>query len=102
MLGSPPRCFAGQIASSPKFTYAVSKNCEQRRWAKTVGKDGGQRRWAMAAGKFDLLRHRHHFITHDPNTALGAMLLECGYPSSIVSSRVTSSTSEPKHGEIGQ
>ena len=89
MLGSPPRCFAGQIASSPKFTYAVSKNCEQRRWA-------------MAAGKFDLLRHRHHFITHDPNTALGAMLLECGYPSSIVSSRVTSSTSEPKHGEIGQ
>jgi len=56
----------------------------------------------MAAGKFDLLRHRHHFITHDPNTALGAMLLECGYPSSIVSSRVTSSTSEPKHGEIGQ
>ena len=89
MLGSPPRCFAGQIASSPKFTYAVSKNCEQRRWA-------------MAAGKFDLLRHRHHFITHDPNTALGVMLLECGYPSSIVSSRVTSSTSEPKHGEIGQ
>ena len=45
-----------------------------------MSKDGGQRRWAMAAGKFDLLRHRHHFITHDPNTALGAMLLERGHP----------------------